>query len=113
MPAAQLSIPPVAAILLTTFAAPVHTVPNGEEQSLSIRATNYTAGNVAVTLWLAPAGAAAADQYLRCKDLVLAAKETKDLEIALPCPPGTRVYIAASAATSISASIVGTRQSLA
>ena len=112
MPAPQLSIPPVAAVLLTTFAAPVYTVPNGEEQSLSIRATNYSGANAAVTLWLAPTNGAAADQYLRCKDLVLASKETKDLEIALPCPPGTRVFIAASAATSIAASIVGTRQSL-
>lgn len=103
---------PVAAVLLTTFADPIYTVPAGEEQSVSIRVTNFSAAITAVTLWMVPPAGVRGDQHLRCKDLALAAKDTKDLEIALPLPPGTKIFLAAGAVTSIAASIAGTRNPL-
>lgn len=109
MPLTPLSIVATSAVLLTTFAAPVHSVPATEEQAVSVRVTNITTTAANVTLWMVPDGEVLADRHLRLKDFLLAPKESKDVEVALALRPGTRLYIAGSAATSLVAQVTGTR----
>ncbi|TPG14367.1 hypothetical protein [Sphingomonas oligophenolica] len=108
----QLAIAPVHAVLATNTVAPLLTVPAGEENAVSVRVTNYTAVASTVSLWLVPVGEVLADKHRRLADWPLKAKESKDAEVALPLPPGARLYVAAGAVTTIAASIVGTRNIL-
>jgi hypothetical protein len=109
MPLTPLSIAATSAVLLTTFAAPVHIVPATEEQSVSVRVSNFTTAAANVTLWMVPSGEALGNQHLRLKDFLLPAKDSKDVEVALALRPGAQLYIAASAGASIAAQVTGTR----
>lgn len=109
MPNPNMAIVTAPSVLLTTYAAPLYTCPNNEDNSVSVRLTNYSGAAATATLWLVPNGGARGDAHLRLKDFSIAAKDSKDVEVALTMRSGDSLFIAASAATSITASITGTR----
>ena len=112
MPNPALVCTPIAATLTTDTAAPLLTVPAGEERSVSVRVTNYSVADSTVSIWMVPSGEVLADKHRRLASWPLAKNVTEDPEIALAMSPGVKLYVAAGAANSISCSITGTRSAI-
>ena len=100
-------------LVVPAAATLLHTVPAGEEQTLSMNVAGVGGADTAFSLWIVPAGEARGTQHARALDYPIFIREIRTLLDDVSLPSGCAIWVAAGAAALVTVQLTGRRRPIA